>query len=179
MTVGRQAVSPVAVGERGEVLDHGIKRRQHHSLELLDLLFWSFFIGGADDLRGVHEFVAVNAGAQHRVLAVHGFTFVGPGVEDFDRFFRVGFVALDPVSADKILALTRGIVGEGHITTLMITHNMTSAIKTGTRLLMMDEGTLAVDISGQERENLSVSDLLERFSRARGKTFDSDRTLLG
>lgn len=119
--------------------------------------------------------IGLLSGGQRQAVTLCMATLVKPRLLLLDEHTA----ALDPVSADKIMALTRSIVGEGQITTLMITHNMTSAIQTGTRLLMMDEGTLAVDIGGQEKENLSVSDLLARFSDARHKTFDSDRTLLG
>ena len=86
--------------------------------------------------------------------------------------------ALDPATAEKVLALTREIVEEHHITTLMITHNMKNALELGTRTFMMDGGRIVLDIQGQERQGLTVEDLLERFRAGAGKELDNDRILL-
>ena len=71
--------------------------------------------------------------------------------------------ALDPKTADKVLQLTEEIVARDHLTTLMVTHNMKNAIQYGNRLIMMDAGRVVVDIRGEEKKNLSVRDLLEKF----------------
>ena len=86
--------------------------------------------------------------------------------------------ALDPATADKVLALTKKIVSENHLTCLMITHNMQSALELGTRTLMMDQGKVIYDVSGKDREGLTVSDLLVLFQKASGKELDNDRMLL-
>ncbi|MBQ7840866.1 MAG: ATP-binding cassette domain-containing protein [Lachnospiraceae bacterium] len=86
--------------------------------------------------------------------------------------------ALDPATADKVLALTKQIVEEQHLTCLMITHNMQSALDLGNRTIMMDRGRIILDVSGKERENLTVADLLEKFKVASGKGFDNDRMML-
>ncbi len=86
--------------------------------------------------------------------------------------------ALDPASAEKVLALTRQIVEEHALSCLMVTHNMQSALDLGNRTIMMDRGRIIFDVSGQEREGLTVADLLEQFKLAAGKALDNDRMLL-
>ena len=86
--------------------------------------------------------------------------------------------ALDPGTAEKVLALTRSIVSEGKLTCLMITHNMQSALDLGNRTLMMDAGSIILDIGGEERKGLTVEDLLRRFRAGVGKDLDNDRMLL-
>jgi len=86
--------------------------------------------------------------------------------------------ALDPKTAMRVLELTEEIVGEYRMTTIMVTHNMKDAIHYGNRLLMMHEGGLILDISGQDKQNLQVSDLLHLFERAAGDEFADDRSLL-
>ena len=86
--------------------------------------------------------------------------------------------ALDPATAEKVLALTRSIVEDNHITCLMITHNMQSALDLGNRTLMMDNGRIIYDVSGEERKGLTVSDLTDLFRRSSGRALDNDRMLL-
>ena len=80
--------------------------------------------------------------------------------------------ALDPKTADKVLQLTEEIVARDNLTTLMVTHNMKNAIQYGNRLIMMDAGKVIVDIRGEEKKNLTVRDLLEKFN------IENDRMLL-
>ena len=86
--------------------------------------------------------------------------------------------ALDPVTADKVLALTRSVVSERSISCLMITHNMHQALELGTRTLMMDAGRIVLDVSGPERADMTVQGLLDAFAAKAGATFDNDRVLL-
>ena len=83
--------------------------------------------------------------------------------------------ALDPGTAEKVLNLTRRIVEEHQ---LMITHNMQSAIDLGNRILMMDSGNIVLDIGGEEKKNMTVDGLLEKFKTGAGKALDNDRILL-
>ena len=85
--------------------------------------------------------------------------------------------ALDPATAEKVLSLTAQITQEDRITTLMITHNLQSALSMGTRTLMMDNGRIVLDVSGQERNKLTPADLLTRFQAQAGKALDNDRVL--
>lgn len=86
--------------------------------------------------------------------------------------------ALDPKTAAKVLAITEEIVQENNLTTLMVTHNMKDAIEHGNRLIMMDGGRIVVDISGEEKKNLTVPYLIELFNGASGNTEANDAMLL-
>lgn len=86
--------------------------------------------------------------------------------------------ALDPKTAAKVLEATDRIVGEDNLTTLMITHNMKDAIAHGNRLIMMYEGHVIYDVRGEEKANLQVSDLLQRFEQVSDGGFANDRMLL-
>ncbi|MBR3904582.1 MAG: ABC transporter ATP-binding protein [Clostridia bacterium] len=86
--------------------------------------------------------------------------------------------ALDPKTAAKVLATTEKIVTRDRLTTVMITHNMRDAIAHGNRLIMMYEGRIVVDISGEEKKNLTVEYLLQLFEKASGQALASDRMLL-
>lgn len=86
--------------------------------------------------------------------------------------------ALDPKTAAKVLEITEKIVSEEKLTTLMITHNMRDAIRYGNRLIMMHEGRVIVDVSGDEKKSLTVEYLLELFTKASGSEFSNDRAIL-
>ncbi len=87
--------------------------------------------------------------------------------------------ALDPGTAEKVLKLTRSIVEDNKITCLMITHNMQSALDLGNRTLMMDQGRVIYDVTGEERRSLTIRDLTDKFRQASGRALDNDRMLLG
>ena len=86
--------------------------------------------------------------------------------------------ALDPGTAEKVLKITRDVVSQHSITTLMVTHNMKNALELGNRTLMMDSGHIVLDVQGEERAGMTVNDLLERFRAGAGKDLDNDRILL-
>lgn len=86
--------------------------------------------------------------------------------------------ALDPKTAAKVLEITDKLVNENHLTTLMITHNMHDAIAYGNRLIMMHEGRIVVDISGEEKKKLTISQLLGLFESASGSEFTDDKVML-
>ena len=86
--------------------------------------------------------------------------------------------ALDPKTAKTVLEMTNKVVTENNLTTLMVTHNMNDAIKYGNRLIMMDHGHIILDISGEEKKNLKVPDLLAKFEEVSGKEFSNDRMML-
>lgn len=85
--------------------------------------------------------------------------------------------ALDPATASKVLDLSNLIVSENKLTTLTITHNMKDAVALGNRLIMMNEGRIIYDVSGEEKMKLQVSDLLHKFEEASGGTFANDRMM--
>ena len=87
--------------------------------------------------------------------------------------------ALDPKTAAKVLEATQRIVEKDNLTTLMITHNMRDAIAYGNRLIMMYNGHIVVDVSGEEKKNLTVEQLLELFSKVSGSNEANDKLLLG
>ena len=86
--------------------------------------------------------------------------------------------ALDPKTASKVLELTDKLVNENHLTPLMITHNMHDAIAHGNRLIMMHEGRIVVDVSGEEKKKLTISQLLGLFEKASGSEFTNDKVML-
>ena len=86
--------------------------------------------------------------------------------------------ALDPRTADKVLNLSRQIIEENSLMTMMVTHNMRDAIAYGNRLIMMHEGKIILDIAGEEKKKLTVENLLEQFARVSGDEFVNDRALL-
>lgn len=86
--------------------------------------------------------------------------------------------ALDPKTANKVLEITEQIVESNKLTALMVTHNMKNAIQYGNRLIMMHEGKIIYDVSGEEKKNLKVADLLAKFESASGGEFANDRMIL-
>ena len=78
----------------------------------------------------------------------------------------------------RVLSITDRLVAQYGLTTLMITHNMRDAIQYGTRLIMLHQGKILIDIAGQEKKNLTVEDLLELFEKASGSEFANDRAVL-
>lgn len=87
--------------------------------------------------------------------------------------------ALDPKTAAKVLELSDRIIEENHLTAMMVTHNMKDAIAHGNRLIMMHEGRIIYDVSGEEKKKLHVSDLLAKFEEVSGGEFANDRMMLG
>lgn len=87
--------------------------------------------------------------------------------------------ALDPKTSEKIMDITRNIVKDSGITTLMVTHNLKHALENGNRLFMMHRGEILADIQGKEKERLDTNKLLGLFERANGEDALSDRTLFG
>ncbi len=86
--------------------------------------------------------------------------------------------ALDPKTAAKVLELTDRMIAENNLTAMMVTHNMKDAIRMGNRLIMMHEGRVIYDVSGEEKKKLQVSDLLAKFEQASGGEFANDRMML-
>ena len=86
--------------------------------------------------------------------------------------------ALDPATAAKVLELSDQIVAENGLTALMITHNMSDAIKHGNRLIMMDQGRIILDIEGEDKKHLTKKDLMDKFAQVAGYQIDSDEALL-
>lgn len=118
--------------------------------------------------------VGLLSGGQRQAVTLLMSTIVPPKVLLLDEHTA----ALDPAAAEKVLAITRDIVAREHLTTLMITHNIQSALKMGTRTLMMNAGRIVLDLSGAEREAMTVPRLLEMYHQNSGVELDTDRVLL-
>ena len=86
--------------------------------------------------------------------------------------------ALDPATAAKVLEISDQIVQENNLTTLMITHNMSDAIKHGNRLIMMNEGRIIFDVAGEEKKHLTKHELMDMFAHLSGSSIESDQVLL-
>lgn len=118
--------------------------------------------------------VGLLSGGQRQALTLLMATLVTPKILLLDEHTA----ALDPGTAEKVLALTKTIVEENKLTCMMITHNMQQALELGNRTLMMDAGHILLDVGGSEREGLTVDDLLARFKAGVGKALTNDRMLL-
>ncbi|MDR2606480.1 MAG: ATP-binding cassette domain-containing protein [Oscillospiraceae bacterium] len=119
--------------------------------------------------------VGLLSGGQRQALTLLMATIVKPKLLLLDEHTA----ALDPGAADTITRLTEQIVAEQGIATLMVTHNMKQALKSGSRTIMMSEGQIVLDVSGEERASLTVEDLVARFAAKKGKALIDDRLLLG
>ncbi len=118
--------------------------------------------------------VGLLSGGQRQALTLLMSTMVPPKLLLLDEHTA----ALDPATAEKVLKITREVVAEHHITTLMVTHNMHQALELGNRTLMMDNGRIILDVQGEKRADMTVNDLLEQFRAGAGKNLDNDRILL-
>lgn len=119
--------------------------------------------------------VGLLSGGQRQALTLLMATIVKPKLLLLDEHTA----ALDPGTAKRVLELTKSIIAEENITTLMVTHNMKAALELGSRIIMMHEGRIVIDASGEEKENLTVEKLVERFGEKSGEALNNDRILLG
>ncbi len=118
--------------------------------------------------------VGLLSGGQRQALTLLMATLVKPELLLLDEHTA----ALDPKTASRVLSLTDELVRKDNLTTLMITHNMKDAIKYGNRLIMMSEGKIILDVRDEEKEKLTVSDLLSIFEKETGFEMANDRALL-
>ena len=118
--------------------------------------------------------VGLLSGGQRQALTLLMATLTDPKLLLLDEHTA----ALDPKTAAKVLDLTERIVAERRLTTLMVTHNMNDAIRLGNRLIMMSDGNVIYDVSGEEKKNLTVPDLLRKFEEVSGGELANDRMLL-
>ena len=118
--------------------------------------------------------VGLLSGGQRQALTMLMATMLRPEVMLLDEHIA----ALDPKTANQILSLTVAIVETQKLTTLMITHNMKQAIALGNRLIMLHQGKLIFDIRGEEKKNVTVNDLLNKFYNTQGEDLSVDSLLL-
>ena len=140
--------------------------REHYYTELKKLGL------GLEDRLNVK--VGLLSGGQRQALTLLMATLKRPRLLLLDEHAA----ALDPATAATVLDLTDNIVSESKLTVLMITHNMTEAIRHGNRLLMMDAGKIILDISGEEKRRLEITDLLRKFKELSGVQMETDSVLL-
>ena len=119
--------------------------------------------------------VGLLSGGQRQALTLVMATLVKPKLLLLDEHTA----ALDPKTAAKVLEITDKVIAENNLTAIMITHNMSDALKPGNRLIMMTDGKIIFDVSGEEKKNLTVEDLLRKFSENSGEVFSDDRAMLG
>lgn len=114
------------------------------------------------------------SGGQRQAVTLMMATIVPPRLLLLDEHTA----ALDPAAAEKVLNITRNVVDREKLSCLMITHNMQSALELGNRTLMMNQGRIILDVSGDERCAMTVQDLLDKFKEQAGHDLDNDRMLL-
>lgn len=118
--------------------------------------------------------VGLLSGGQRQALTLLMATIVPPSLLLLDEHTA----ALDPKTSEMVMNLTDRIIKEKALTTLMITHNMEQAIQYGNRLIMMNNGEIVVDISGEEKSQLTVPDLLDLFKQNSGQSVTEDALIL-
>ncbi|WP_342759233.1 ABC transporter ATP-binding protein [Kineothrix sedimenti] len=140
------------------------KERYRELLRVLDL--------GLEDR--MTSKVGLLSGGQRQALTLLMATLQQPNLLLLDEHTA----ALDPKTAEKVLRVTDQIIEENHLTALMVTHNMKDAIAHGNRLIMMHDGRVILNISGEEKKKLTVADLLHQFELVSGEEFASDKAIL-
>jgi putative ABC transport system ATP-binding protein len=118
--------------------------------------------------------VGLLSGGERQALSLLMATFTKPDILLLDEHTA----ALDPSRAELITNLTKKLVENGNLTTLMITHNMQQAVDLGNRLIMMDKGNIVFEAEGKEKQGLTVNSLLEEFSKIKSNSSLSDKALL-
>lgn len=118
--------------------------------------------------------VGLLSGGQRQVVTLLMCTIVPPKLLLLDEHTA----ALDPATAQKVMEITNMLVKRHNLTTMMITHNMGAALTTGTRTIMMDDGNVLFDVSGVERDSITLDELLKMYSIKKNKDFDNDRMLM-
>lgn len=118
--------------------------------------------------------VGLLSGGQRQALTLLMATLQKPKVLLLDEHTA----ALDPKTAKTVLETTQKIVSEHQLTTMMVTHNMRDAIHYGNRIIMMNEGKIILNIAGEEKKNLTIKDLLQKFEEVSGEEFDNDQAIL-
>ncbi len=118
--------------------------------------------------------VGTLSGGQRQALSLIMATISKPSILLLDEHIAT----LDPKTASIVMELTDKVIRKENMTSMMVTHNMEMALKYGNRLVMMHKGKVAVDIGGEEKEKLTIEDLISSFQKAAGEIFHDDKILL-
>lgn len=161
------ALAYVRAGEKASLFSTLNKKDKEIFRERLSLLG----MGLEDRMK---QPVGLLSGGQRQALTLLMATMSTPKILLLDEHTA----ALDPGTAEKVLALTKEIVDKDKITCMMITHNMHQALDLGNRTFLMSDGNIILDVKGEERSGLTVDDLLEKFRQGTGTELDNDRILL-
>lgn len=157
-------------------IKRGSRRRLRRAINLKDRSFFreqlSLLGLGLEDRLSTR--VGLLSGGQRQALTLLMATLVPPKILLLDEHIA----SLDPGTAQKVLELTETIVNKEKLTTLMVTHNMEDALNLGNRTIMMNEGQIVLDLDEKQRQNLSITDLLDMFKNASGVSMANDRMLL-
>lgn len=140
------------------------REKYHEMLKILDL--------GLEDRMTAK--VGLLSGGQRQALTLLMATIQKPKLLLLDEHTA----ALDPKTAAKVLETTDKLIKDQHLTAMMVTHNMRDAITYGNRLIMMNEGRVILNISGEEKKNLTIEDLLHKFEEVSGTEFTNDTEIL-
>ena len=168
MTIEENLAMAYSRGKRrGLRFDVGANRRMLFKTELSRL-----GIGLENRLQAK---VGTLSGGERQALSLLMATFTEPQILLLDEHTA----ALDPARAELVTQLTRDIVSELHLTTLMVTHNMEQAIRLGNRLIMMDGGRIILDVNGAKKRDLTMECLIGEFERISGHKLSDDRVVLG
>ncbi len=119
--------------------------------------------------------VGLLSGGQRQVVTLLMATLVPPSLLLLDEHTA----ALDPKTADKVMRITEEIVEKNRLTTLMITHNVKSALETGNRTIMLDSGEIIFDMDSEERAGMTVEELMKRYAVKKSGELDNDEMLFG
>ncbi|MDD3214767.1 MAG: ATP-binding cassette domain-containing protein, partial [Eubacteriales bacterium] len=168
MTIAENLVMAYTHGKRF-ALDRALKKQD---IEELREKLSAFGMGLEDRMKMK---VGLLSGGQRQAMTLLMATVANPKLLLLDEHTA----ALDPATAEKVLEITIRIVKEQKVPTMMITHNMASALAVGNRTIMMEQGEIILDVAGEERAHMEVEDLLKRYSGRQGKRLDNDRMLLG
>ncbi|WP_261807191.1 ABC transporter ATP-binding protein [Lapidilactobacillus luobeiensis] len=155
-------------GQKRNCWSFGVKKKQRQFLQeqlaLLNL--------GLEDRLSAE--IGLLSGGQRQAITLLMATLQNPALLLLDEHTA----ALDPQTSQIVMTLTAQLVAEKQLTTLMITHNMADALKFGNRLIMLDQGQIAIDVAGDEKAQLTVPDLLALFKHKSGQDLTDDRVLL-
>ncbi|HLR08519.1 MAG TPA: ABC transporter ATP-binding protein [Bacillota bacterium] len=168
MTIEENLAMAYARNKKRHLLPGVTKKRQALFRELLTALN----LGLESRL---HTPVGFLSGGERQALSLLMATFTEPHVLLLDEHTA----ALDPSRAELMTKLTADIVKQFGLTTLMVTHNMQQALDLGNRLIMLDNGQIIFEVNGEEKKQLTIEALIERFQQIRGQVFAEDRAVLG